>query len=579
VRKLLTDPNAKRQFDAATTDDSKKYPKLFVAGAAARLMEGDPFGALAHMLAGISAAPKNPDILFNLASVLSQVGMPNESLAVLKQLGESGMKPQLTVGLKPDAAIAYLTGYNEMLRGNLSAASTKMRAAASDPFLSEANLCLALIQAKQGGDGRKTYELAAFRFKPKQLVFCTSGGEAKRPTVDSMLDTSRGARAVLSDFRHPKNWEDLNQWMSEFAPGRLEEINATIEALKARMLAHPRPIDFDSPYGLWAEKMSSLMEGLDENEPLLLKMQADVDASEKDVENAGKIHLERLMQADMALVASGVKHLCPDVKNNINQCLNAMRPYLVHWETMQRRYAQAWYRMATGVNAHIGKNKWHDSNAASLAAGIHGLDSGIFLSMHSMYSAIATQLGMIEQQCLAEGDAGGTSATSPAGPECPPGMKGPGFKYSFQIGTGPRLGFKVDCEKFTVDVDYPLAKVGSGPLAEFAVGGFAQIEMYHRGDWTIFAGAKGSIGSSGFGVSEKAGIYVKGNAHEGIKDAGGRVSVDASGKGTEFQVSKSDTMDFSIMPSPKTPTLGPSLRPFGGPQESQVPALSRAWTN
>lgn len=573
VRTMLAIPEAKAQFDAATKAASGQSPKIFVAGAAARLMEGDPYGALAHMLAGVTAAPEDPTVLFNFASVLAHVGMPNESLAVLSKLNASDRKPEVADGIPPDAAISYLTGYDEMLRGNLAEAKAKLKSTIqAEPFLNEASLSLALIEAHQGGDGKATYRKGAYRFKPTKLVFCSNDKSSERPPVDDMFDTSKGKAGVLSNFRHPKNVDELQKFMEYRGAVLVPRLTAAAEAAQARVQAHPSPRTVDpSPYDVWADRMSMLMEGLDENEPLILKLQADVDASEKDVHNAAEIHIGGLVKKDLALLAAGGPIPCDEVRSNINQALGGMRAYLVHWELMQRRYARTWYRMTTGLNSHIGDPKWHEFNDASLRAQLLALDGLMLEGIAGVYGGIATQLPMV-QDCLQDAQSDGSLQTSEDSDGCPPGMKGLGFKYSFELGAGglnpaktlPKLGFKVDCKKFTIEVEYPALKVPLlGPLGELSLGGFAQLEMGHKGDWSVFAGAKGSASAArGPGVSEKAGIYASGNARDGLTDLGGRVSLDAAGKSSEFAISKSDSMDFSIMPSPTPPVRGPGLRHF-----------------
>ena len=50
-------------------------------------------------------ASDDPDVLFNLASVTAEAGMPNESLAVLGRLKATGKSPAMAMGVSADSPI------------------------------------------------------------------------------------------------------------------------------------------------------------------------------------------------------------------------------------------------------------------------------------------------------------------------------------------------------------------------------------------------------------------------------------------------------------------------------------------
>jgi tetratricopeptide (TPR) repeat protein len=575
LRKLLRNGAARAQYDAAGSFASKEHPRLFTAGAAARVMQGDPAGALAHLLAGIDAAPDDPDVLFNLASVLGEIGLPNESLAILGKLRETGRSPAMAMGLKADAAEAYLEGYDEMLRGNLAVAKAKLQTTISNqPFLNEARRVLSLIQAHEGGaaQGKKTYIDGMWRFNPGTPVLCgESLDKTRRPTVDKMFDTSRGKPGRLVDFRHPHAADDL--------PGFIEKVSALetryaseAQAQGARLIRlgdvlHKSQGRDPTPYEAWADEMSSLIASLDEDEPLILKLQADRDASEKDAEAAVGRAASKVNMKLNELVLSGKKDLCPDQRSATTQAMSEIRPYLVHWETMQRRYAKSWYKMTTGLNAHIGDPKWHDFNDASLRADLAGYSVALLEDISSAYAHV----NILTSNCLADAEqAYGTYLAPEEGPTCPDGGANLSFKYAFELPhppgahAGPKLGFQVDCEKFTVDIEYDF--IGAdGALAEFGLGTFGQVEMYRKGDWSLFAGAKVSGSVGGSGGSLKDGIWIKGSADGTISELGGKIAAETTMRTPEFSVSSpADEMVFNLLPEPPKPKRGPAIPAFRG---------------
>jgi hypothetical protein len=237
---------------------------------------------------------------------------------------------------------------------------------------------------------------------------------------------------------------------------------------------------------------------------------------------------------------------------------------------MYRRYAKTGYRVLTGLLSHFGKGKWRDSVEAYVKSWLTELDVQMVVDIWNCYGPINSGIaGIIHDECLTDGDGNFTTFTQPNLVPCPPGLKDAGFKYSLGLpdngpNLGPKVGAKVGCSGITFEVEFPLlkAKAPSG-LIEYGAGGFAQVEMKWGGSWTVFAGAKGSVGVGAAGVSEKAGIYVKGSVGEGATEMGGRVQFDAQGKAGDYTISnKMDQMDFTIIPAPSAPKLGPGLKAF-----------------
>ncbi len=577
AKKVLAVPAAREQYDAANQLASKEHPGSYTAGAAMRALQGDPFGALAQLLAGIDAAPDDPDVLFNMASVLAEVGMPNESLAVLGRLKATGKSPAMAAGLSAAGATAYLTGYDEMLRGNLEDAKTSLKQAISrDPFLNEARRVLSLIQAHEGAGaaGAKTYLGGMWRFQPRKQLLCGASIEdSERSGVDDMFDTSKGKLGKLVEFRHPRSADDLPKFFQML--GDLgTSYGAFVQAQAQRGIqvsaTLPMGLGLDAtPYDAWADKMSMLIESLDESEPLILKLQADMEASERDVQAAVGRAAPKLTKSAMALALSrGPNNLCPEIKSMTNQALAEVRPFVVHWETMQRRYAKALYKMGTGLNAHIGNAKWHAFNDASLRTGLAGHSLGLIADMLNVYSATAA--GGSIPECFASDDAEpGLYVEPDEGPTCPDGMRNMAFKYAFELKrpggrAGPKVGLQVDCEKFTVDIEWDLVQV-DGALVEFGLGGFGQVEMYRSGEWSLFMGPKVSGAIGGSGGSFKDGIWVKAQANGTITELGGKVAADASmGASGHTLNAPVDEMVFNLLPEPPKPKRGPAMRSYRG---------------
>lgn len=578
AKKLLSVPEARAQYDAAGDFASAEHPRRYVAGAAIRAVAGDPFGAMAQLLAGIDAAPDDPDVLLGLAAVLAEAGMPNESLAFLGRLRETGKTPAMAMGLSAEGAVAYLSGYDEMLRGKLPEAKTKLQQAIrAEPLLNEARRALSLVQAHEGagGAGARTYLDGMWRFIPRKRLLCGgTADDSQRPSVDEMFDTSKGVPGKLVEFRHPRGPDDLPKFFEML--GRFSEHYAAIQDAQGQRairlgasLPQGRGND-TTPYDAWADGMSVLLGGLDEQEPLILKLEADMDASQRDAEAAVARAAAKAGKKAIALaVGSASQDLCPQLKDILSQGMAEARPWLVHYETMQRRYAKTLHRMQTGLNAHIGDPRWHAYNDAALRSELAARSLGLISSMLDGYGTVQAQVG--DLACAARDEAAeGSEAEVEGGPSCPSGMRNMAYKFAFELpgkraGPRPKLGFQVDCEKIALDLELDLVAVDGG-LAEFGLGGFAQIEMYHSGEWSLFMGPRvgGSIGGSG--ASFKDGLWVKAAADGTITELGGRVSADATlrtPRGDSLNAPVDD-MVFNLLPEPPKPQRGPRIKAFRG---------------
>jgi tetratricopeptide (TPR) repeat protein len=561
ARKVLADPNARAQYDLANRVAKAGSTATDSAGAAVRLMMGDPFGALAQLLAGVERAPDDPDVLFNFAAILGQVGMPNESLAVLGRLRSLGKQPDLAQGTNPEAAVSYLTGYNEMLRGRLGEAKSAFsRTIALDPFLNEASRSLSLVEAHEGaGDqAKQTYLDGMWRFKPKEIIFCGADSDDVRPPVDDTFDTSQGVSGKLVDFWYPGNADDLEKF-SQAIQEVLEERLDIATAHMDRAISLSDVVDFATdapPYDVWAAKMSLLIESLDENEPVVLELQASKEAAE---ERMGEVAGAATARVLKRLIDPAGPPACREWRSLVNGAIGQISPAAKQLEMAQRRYAAVWYRIATGLNAQVGDPSWHEYNDRSIRAQLEGLNGEMLGVIRAPYLVLPWGGECPEEDPQDDSLAG---QSGPQGPDCAQMTGGLSLEFSFELPSGGKVGVSADCDKLGLSVEQNIAGA-SGALAEFGLGGFAELEISRKGGYTIFAGAKGSASAGGMGGSVKSGLYISGRSNGEVTEIGGKVSVGTSAGAAGPSISKSvDDMTFNLLPTPPRPARGPSLGTF-----------------
>lgn len=552
IRARLDEPLMRAAYDAASaTDDKLDIP----------LALSDPDTSLVQLLAAVEKAPDHATRLFNLAGALSRSGMPNEALAVLARIRELGTLPDPTLNIKASAAMDYQEGYAEMLRGNLAAAKSKFQATiAQEPFINAASHSLALIQAHEGSAAAlNTYRDGMWRFKPRFLVLCGGpGSEDVRPPVDDMFDTSMGKDVELVEFWLPEIASELGPFLEQM--GALGKSRmAILEPMKARMIAmsdNPRFANsMDDPYDAWAEKMTQLIDGLDENEPYVLQAKEKLDAA---IAMAGKIageNVGHVLERAVALAGQPGNH-CPTFRSLISQGIQGVRPHVERAEAETREYARVWYKMATGLLSNIGDPEWYEMMDVGLRAEVEGMNLGLIVQTISFYG----YPGDLVIECPEEF----VEMFAPQVPPAPPadpcttffGNQTLDHKIAMPKGVpGPSFNVNIGCKEIKVDGKFNIVNASvPGGLAEFEMGARTSASFRKGEGFDLYAGVGADAKLFGHSGSTGAGVFVSGDAN-GLTDVGGRVKQNRV-DGTR------ETMDFGLMSKPATAPRGPSLRNF-----------------
>lgn len=528
----------------------------------APLVLAEPEVALAQLFTAVQKTPDDAGLLFNFAASLSRSGLPNEALAVIARIRALPAPPVLPLGVDSQAALDYQAGYAEMLRGNLAAAKAGFQSTIGrEPFVNEAAHALALVQAHEGNSAaQKTYLAGMWRFKPKFLVLCGGQGSADvRPPVDDMYDTSMGKDVRLVEFWHPEIAGELKPFYEQL--GALSQSRAAIaEPLKQRMIAmgdNPRfATAMDRPYDAWAEKLTQLIAGLDENEPYVLQQQEKL---ERAIQNA-----ERIAGQNQAFVLERVTQLavqpgnhCPTYRSLISQGIQGVRPHAERVEAEYRAYARVWYKMATGLASNIGDPEWYEYNDVPLRAEIEAMNLGMIAMMMGYY-AFPADLVIECPEEFVDMFAAQVPPPEPAD-ACKELFGNLKFKHTISPpkgAPGPTHDIEIGCDKIKVDSKYDVVNVSHGPLG-LAMGGRFSGEFTRGKGFSMFAGVGADAKAFGAKGSVRAGAFVEGDYH-GLTAAGGRViptRADGSSK----------PMDFNILPKPQTAPRGPALRKFYAP--------------
>jgi hypothetical protein len=562
MRARLDEPLAKAAYDGAKETDDKSEVPLTLAS---------PDAALAQLFAAVEAAPDHPTRLFNFAGALNRSGMPNEALAVLARIRALGKQPDPTLEVSGPAAMDYQEGYAEMLRGNLAAAKSKFQSTiGQEPFINAASHGLALIQAHEGSAAaRTTYRNGMWRFKPKYLVVCGGrGSDEVRPPVDDMFDTSMGKDVKLVEFWHPEIATELKPFLEQMA-ALAESRMAILEPLKQQMIAHGDNPRFAGnvtghggaleAYDAWAEKMSQLIDSLDEDEPYVLQAKERLEAAGA---LAGRIAAENqrdVLQRVVELAGQPGNH-CPTFRGLISQAIQGVRPHAVRMEAASREYARVWYKMATGLLSNIGDPEWFESIDVGLRAEIEGMNLGLLGTMIAYYAFPAD----LVKECPEEFVQMFATTVPPAEPANPCTTHFGNMTLDHKIAMpggfpGPSFNVSIGCKEIKVDGKFNLVSAKSKHgLAEFEMGARASASFKRGQGFDLYAGVGADAKFLGQSGGARAGVFASGDA-QGLTDTGGRVKLNRV-DGTK------ETMDFGLMPKPATAPRGPRLKNFWAPQ-------------
>jgi tetratricopeptide (TPR) repeat protein len=508
----LAGANALEGFIAGNAQTNESQ---LVALATAAMSDNETPGALAALLAAHHNDPNNPAHLVSAAGAAELLGMPNEALALLDAADALGGDFGSPLGISGQAIAQNNRGYALLALGQFAQAQTQLASAAAlEPLLSEARFNLAIAELCQGADATGPY-LAALHRSPPQ-------------TLDMTFDLSPGVGPDMPNIPYPAVPEVLRRYANlhgDLYQGTLDKINTLLDQrdavfaqLAANEAAHPAPImetvraadvfnagdllgipafDEHSPRGL-----SALWSVADGNKQAVVQLNNQLFAQFQTWALKRNDAVSRCTDP-LPYCSADYQQVLLEGRTQVRQGLSVLLRVQGGFDRSVRAFADPWYRAITGLAANLTDPTRHQYR--SLQARIDEL---------FVYADLVANGGFTFGQLAswweeAQGtDAPGDSLV-PVVPDpleslaCPASLKSgkmivdfPGvFEYSF------------NCEKLEVALTTP----GLGP--------FAQLTVPRNGDWTVFAGAAGSLPIPGVKLGAKIGFFIKGN-DQGYTDGG-----------------------------------------------------------
>ncbi len=570
IRSLVDSPLTRDRY-AQFKELARGDPSTVPGAAFVSVVSGDPLMLVLEMFSAYEVHPDDPNNWLNLAAVCSHVRLANESTAILKEMVRRGKKPDPPI-ISSDAAVEYLTGYNQLLFGqSLTAKGHLHQAMTLDPFMKEAAILLAFAQKMTGEEeaAEATYIQGVWRRRPSQMLYCggaTSSPDGRdiRPPIPDMLDVSHGSPGVLPNFDHPNNWSEAlglkqryERTLSQIAD-ESRGLAQTANSVHNRIEGHPK----DSTQK-WHEYLETLMLTL-HDEIAVKKLMDAQNKADQEMQDAIKRIGKRTGPMLMSIMMKPGDHhdeLAAVATDNVA----ALRPFAQAYDRATRRLFKTVHRFQTGLAAQMGDPDWHQLALIhiKMEANTSFVNlAGTLIGSYTLVAAIVPP-PQVPPSLLS------------MNPEdvalCANGVRNLGFKFSIKVPDTPlEFGIKAQCDKMSVEVGFYPYKFGYKDIAELKAGAFAQADFSGKGDVTVFVGVagKGSVGSAGAGV--KGGVYVSTNLGTGqVKDIGIKATADSTLKfGENLQATmKGGELKESFLPSIPQATRGPDLRTMnpGGP--------------
>lgn len=517
---------------------------------AAALAAERPRAALALLLAGHRAKPKDPMTLVNLAGVLTLAGLAREAIAVLDRAAELGGKLPSPGGVPGQAIALTNRGHAFLGLGRWSEAQAPLKQAlALAPDLSEArmNLSKALLcsgdvtgatrelrtalrrtVAPEGSDlilSEDTPGTHSDALKPREQA-------STRRSAQTLFDMGRGATFDLPQLKLPRDRQEAVVLNGQYEALEREG-RGILNALHARAVAPNLSQRLDPGERRWYQLVNGAI-NTSVFEPEVWPAYQAAYRAHYAVEKALPALTDARNKAiEQGLAALSTPVTCEKRKRVYDDAeqtyMDAFRPYVKGQEQAMARFVSARVRFETALAANIPDPQVRAARRAGIEASAKASFYGpvvyaaILLSDVTDLDAVCVgalpnvPLDLAELPNLDADPCGGVLSSMKLKSKVPSAaLKGQGLGLSWSL----------SCKKIDIELST------SSLMGTDWLGGFASASLDWNGNATLFTGVKAElklpkgVPATG-GVGAKEGVYIKFGT-DGIQDAGMRVELKGS---------------------------------------------------
>ena len=514
----------------------------YIETAAISVVNGMPENALAILWLGYKEHPEDPQILFNIASLMAQTGEASASNAILQQLSVLGIVTAHGFDITHQQAVGYTQAYNAMRLGELDESRRILKPIiAGNESFAEASLLQALLNST--GDGEVNTPLLAgiYRRNPAKAVMKTSTesiseqSDSESETDDSddldedaetvalsayyVVDMSKGQPGVINPVYQPTSLEDAYSFNEKYkaqAPmmqGFIETSSEQLEMLSEKWHASVRSqserehlMQIDGMFGEGNARVPELKQLIKDRDRGIDDW---IDAQERITEDFGQKMLPIVERSSKDPVGA-----CHAMRNLVSGTHAKIRVHTQYMDMMERRVHRLWHQYVTALAALTDNTEFRNYWAARINLETEsrywelvGLmqQSVIYIDLVDDCNALA--LSEEEKKKLQQAELAPCDADKSVGIE---------FETPMPV-NAPRpvnvtVGLEVNCEGFSIELGADLFKT---------LGISIETEFKKDGSATIYVGPKIENPIDNFGptASTKAGAYITVD-ESGVKDVG-----------------------------------------------------------
>ncbi len=508
--------------------------------AAMQGMAGSPEAAFCLLVTAYEADPNNPDVLTNLAGAMAILGLANESLAVLDEIAKRNLKPSPPMGISAGDMLDYIRSYSQLLTGSTGNVRSKLESIAMrQPLLAEAKMLLALLDEKEGKDGKPRFMMAQSR-SPQAKYCVMHPGDVPEPgeqtyNIDprSILDPSKGKRGILPAIKYPQNPEEATARLQSFSEEEPQRILDEMLALDDLRKENHKSLKYwesnNTMQESWGYLVREFIGSMDWRDAKLRELREKIrEAEQGEKETAVRVQ-ETLNKAwpSIGLITpeSAKKKAIKDLKMRL---MGMRKSDIEAVDKAIRNYYEEWSYVATMLAATVDE-AWHREFELVIKLQQWGWYQQLVLR-----AAGQSGIGWVEEE-------GYEDVSETLDPDTPEECNDGGLKQKVGIETpdksfGASIG--LDCEGVTFE----------GTVGKLSL----ELGLDKKGGYTIFGGPKAGVKVGGVGAEVKAGGYISGKIQGGtIEKVGVKVEGNVSAGVGAYSVESSTTFhDSSISFAP-----------------------------
>lgn len=494
---------------------------------AAAFATGHPLFAICGLWLIEERWPGNPDVRFNLASLLAQHGSVNEAEALLNDLVARQKLPMHPFGITAQQGADYLQAYIRTRQERTGEAARLLKPiVAANPSFGEAALLFALI-AESEEEARKAYAMGIWRRQPPARPGATedTGGKAgaqgtednKQPPKRSRLrrtgldpallvDLSKGKPGELPAIPQPVSLEDRIEF-SKWVVGAMQAVNEESQVLlEARNAPMERCREKSLPESVRQRlfELERIIEPETSRLPELLALHKALNQAIDDKTNAMGLISDKLSPRVKEIAARmdlDGDQKCALLAPLVEAAAGTMRAHVQAVDFATRRLHRRWHQYATALGALTADPDFRAYLDAHIKA-TNQVTYGMLLANMSQSCTFDTYGACEPKKPGQKNELGKTEGGGLAKCSEEDAKNSAGVEVSGDLGSPVKpidvsVGIEVTCDGFSLEVGTELFKsVGLSAEAEFKIDGTC----------TLYLGPKATLGVGGEFISKEASI-------------------------------------------------------------------------